>query len=209
MDVLLTGFEPFDGELTNPSWDAVCGFSQAQIGPARVHVLQLPVVFSQASQRLLARLRTLRPSLCLCLGQAGGRAMISLEQVAVNFSHARIADNQGQRPQFCAIDPNGPAAYFAPWDLPRALASLERQGIAAELSLSAGSFVCNELFYQLCAYQQREQPSLQGSFVHIPYAPEQVLQRPGLPSLEIAQVHKALVCLIEEFSHAVPAYAKH
>ena len=202
MDVLLTGFEPFDGELSNPSWEAVSGFSGTQIGAARIHVLRLPVVFTEASRILIERLRQLRPSLCLCLGQAGGRAMISLEHVAVTFCHARIPDNQGQQPQFAAIEPDGPAAYFAPWNIPRALAALESRGIAAELSLSAGSYVCNELFYRLCAYQQSEQPSLQGCFVHIPYAPEQVFDRPHLPSLEIAQVQKALLCLIEEFSHA-------
>lgn len=199
MDVLLTGFEPFDGESINPSWEAVAGFSGKQIGAARVHVLRLPVVFTQASTLLLEHLRHLRPQLCLCVGQAGGRARLSLEKVAVNFSHARIADNQGQQPQFCAIDAAGPVAYFAPLDLPRALAALEREELPAELSLSAGSFVCNELFYRLCGYQQQEQPTLQGTFVHIPYAPEQVGDR-ALPSLAISQVQKALLCLIEEFS---------
>lgn len=198
MDVLLTGFEPFDGESMNPSWEAVAGFAGKQVGAARVHLLRLPVVFSQASALLVAHLQRLQPQLCLCVGQAGGRALINLEKVAVNFSHARIPDNQGQQPQYSVIDALGPAAYFAPLDLPRALDALARRALPAELSLSAGSFVCNELFYHLCAYQAREQPSLQGSFVHIPYAPEQLGER-HLPSLAITEVQKALQCLIEEF----------
>jgi pyroglutamyl-peptidase len=197
MSVLLTGFDPFDGETINPSWEAVRGFADQQIAGHSVHVQCLPTEFDLAREQLTERLFTLRPALCLCVGQAGGRALISLEKVAINFAHARIADNAGAQPQFEAIDVNGPAAYFAPFDFPRALAGLAEAGIGAELSLSAGSFVCNDVFYALCQTQQLHLPKLRGTFVHIPYIPEQVIAKPGMPSMPLAVVQKALLHLLE------------
>jgi pyroglutamyl-peptidase len=197
MSVLLTGFDPFDGETINPSWEAVQGFAGKQIAGHSVQVLCLPTEFDHARELLTERLFTMRPALCLCVGQAGGRALISLEKVAINFAHARIADNAGSQPQFECIDVNGPAAYFAPFDFPRALAALSAAGIGAEISLSAGSFVCNDVFYALCQIQKLHLPNLRGTFVHIPYLPEQVIAKPGLPSMPLDVVQKALLRLLE------------
>lgn len=200
MNILLTGFEPFDGESSNPSWEAVRGFHDQQIAGFAIHCVQLPTEFERASAILTAALNNLRPELCFCVGQAGGRALISLEKVAINFRHARICDNAGMRPQHQAIDKHLPAAYFANFDFDDALSRLNAAGIPAEMSYSAGAFVCNEVFFTLCQMQALS-PQLQGCFVHIPYAPEQVLNKPGLPSMSREFVEKALLLLIEAGVH--------
>jgi pyroglutamyl-peptidase len=203
MTILLTGFEPFGGESRNPSWDAVAGLhgehielpdnsAQGQITRHAIHTLQLPTVFQQASAMLRANLAQLRPRLCICVGQAGGRALISLEKFAVNLAHARIADNAGVQPQLEKLDCRGPAAYVPNFRFDTALNALDAAGIDAELSVSAGSFVCNEVFYTLCQVQKRQQPALVGTFVHIPYAPEQTLDKPNQPSMALKDVRDAL-----------------
>ena len=196
MNILLTGFEPFDGESSNPSWEAVRGFNGQQIAGFDVHCVQLPTEFGRASAILTAALKKFQPEMCFCVGQAGGRALISLEKVAINFRHARISDNAGMRPQYQAIDKHQPTAYFANFDFSDALIRLNDAGIPAEMSYSAGAFVCNEVFFTLCQMQALY-PQLRGCFVHIPYAPEQVLNKPGLPSMSREFVEKALLLLIE------------
>ncbi len=196
MNILLTGFAPFDGEITNPSWEAVRGFHAKQISGHSLHCLQLPTEFGKASAILTSQLNLLQPQLCLCVGQAGGRSLISLEKIAINFRHARIADNAGTRPEHQAIDANSPTGYFANFDFGGALDCLREAGIPAEMSFSAGAFVCNEVFFALCQMQSLR-PNLLGTFVHIPYAPEQVLNKPGTPSMARETVQKALLLLIE------------
>ncbi len=196
MNILLTGFEPFDGESTNPSWEAVRGFNGQQIAGHPIHCLQLPTEFGKASAILTAALHNLQPKLCLCVGQAGGRALISLEKVAINFRHARISDNAGINSQFQTIDAHQPTAYFANFDFSAALIRLNNAEIPVEMSLSAGAFVCNEVFFTLCQMQSLY-PHLRGCFVHIPYAPLQVLNKPGSPSMPREIVEKALLLLIE------------
>ena len=196
VNILLTGFEPFDGEVSNPSWEAVRGFHAQQIAGHVIHCLQLPTEFGKASAILTAQLSNLQTGLCFCVGQAGGRALISLEKVAINFRHARISDNAGLQPQHQTIALNSPTAYFANFDFSDALMRLHNAGVPAEMSFSAGAFVCNEVFYALCQMQSL-QPQLQGTFVHIPYAPEQVLSKPAAPSMARETVEKALLLLIE------------
>ncbi len=196
MNILLTGFDPFGGESVNPSWEAVRGFNTQQIGGHQIHCLQLPTEFGKASAVLTAAVQKLQPKLCFCVGQAGGRALISLEKVAINFRHARISDNAGMQPEHQAIDAQLPAAYFANFDFSAALSRLNTAGIPAEMSYSAGAFVCNEVLFTLCQLQ-RLSPNLHGCFVHIPYAPEQVVNKPGSPSMARETVEKALLVLIE------------
>jgi pyroglutamyl-peptidase len=196
MAILLTGFEPFDGESTNPSWEAVRGFAGQTINGQKLHTVQLPTEYVRAANLLRAQLIQVRPSLTLCVGQAGGRALISLEKVAINFAHAQITDNAGQSRVHDPIKADAPAAYFPNYDFADALARLGDANIPAELSLSAGAFVCNEVFYALCEYQAQH-PSARGTFIHIPYAPEQVLSKPNAPAMPRAMVQRALLVLMK------------
>lgn len=184
--VLLTGFAPFGGETVNPSWQAVQQLQGRRIKGHRVVVRQLPVAFGKAVAELRAAIRETRPSLVLCVGQAGGRSTISLERVAINVDDARIPDNAGAQPIDVEIVPGGPAAYFTGLPIKAMLAELRAAGIPAEVSQTAGTYVCNHVFYGLMhALRNRR---IRGGFVHIPYSPQQAAQHPDAPSLPIETV---------------------
>jgi pyroglutamyl-peptidase len=199
---LVTGFEPFGGERINPS----ARVAQALAGPLavagrtwQVHALQLPCVFAQAAPQLLAALRERRYSIVVALGQASGRASLSMERVAINLIDARIADNAGQQPLDARVVPRAREAYFTTLPV-KAMAQAARQaGAAAEVSLSAGSFVCNAVFFALMhalMQQHRDMPSMgltRGGFVHLPNLPTQVRgRRPPSPSMAQATMIKGL-----------------
>lgn len=189
--VLLTGFEPFGGEQTNPSWDAVSALHGARIAGHRVAARCLPVTFGASLKALRAAIRETRPALVLCVGQAGGRAQLSLERVAINVDDARIADNAGNQPIDTPVVEGGPAAYFATLPIKAIHAALRDAGIPATISQSAGTYVCNHVFYGLM-HALRRSPGIRGGFMHIPYSPRQAALHPGAPSLSIDTVDAAL-----------------
>jgi len=195
--VLLTGFEPFGGETINPSWEAARALHEVVIAGHQVVAHRLPVVFGVALESLRTALDTHRPALVLAVGQAGGRAAIALERVAINLIDARIADNSGEQPIDRPIDPHGAPAHFSTLPLKAIRSALLAAGIPAELSLSAGSFVCNQVFYGLMA-RLAERPGACGGFVHIPYLPQQAARRAeAAPSMALGQVVDALRIAIE------------
>ncbi|MCK7595654.1 pyroglutamyl-peptidase I [Microbulbifer sp. CAU 1566] len=193
MKILLTGFEPFGGESINPSWEAV---KSLQGYRDLVDTLELPCTFDRCLQVLEDRVRTRAPDIILAVGQAGGRPSISLEKVAINLNEARIPDNAGEQPLGTPVVPDAPAAYFSQLPLKRLMATLQECGIPADLSYTAGTFVCNHLFYGAShlAQQLPQQPRV--GFVHIPYLPEQAARHPGSPSMALATLCEAmrLIC---------------
>ncbi len=193
--VLLTGFEPFGGETVNPSWAAVRVLQGARIGGHRVEARCLPVVFGAALTCLRKAIAETRPTLVICVGQAGGRAQISLERIAINVDDARTPDNAGNSPVDAAIVSDGPAGYFSTLPIKRLLAELQRAGIPAEISQSAGTYVCNHVFYGLM-HSLRKRRALRGGFVHIPYSPEQAAGHPGAASLPVDTVTAAIRMIV-------------
>jgi pyroglutamyl-peptidase len=187
--VLLTGFEPFGGEAVNPSLLAVQALHQRRIAGHRVVAAHLPTVFGAALAQLDALLRQHRPALVICVGQAGGRAVLSLERVAINLDDARIADNAAAQPIDTPVVPGGPAAYFTTLPVKAMWATLLRQGIAAEVSQTAGTFVCNHVFYGLMhtLATQRAYRHTRGGFIHVPWLPEQ-----GSPSMALDDLVRGL-----------------
>ncbi len=189
--ILLTGFAPFGGEATNPSWDAVQQLDGWQPDDETVvRARQLPCVFTQSLSVLHAELAALDPVLVLAIGQAGGRTCFSLEKVAINYNDARIADNQGQQPLATATVDDGPAAYFSTLPLKHLVQQLRSQGIPAEVSFSAGTFVCNHVFYGLM-HALAAKPQVRAGFIHIPYSPEQAARHQSA-SMSTALVVEAL-----------------
>jgi pyroglutamyl-peptidase len=187
--VLLTGFDAFGGDAMNPSWLAVERLHGDIIDSHRIQSLQLPTAFARAPRLLRAAIREHRPVLVVCVGQAGGRSAISLERVAINLVDARIADNDGAQPIDMPIVPGGPAAYFSTLPIKAMRAELEAAGIPAEISQTAGTFVCNQVFYALMrALARTPAPRPRGGFVHIPFLPEQADAYPGAPSLPLETV---------------------
>lgn len=184
--VLITGFEPFDGEAVNPSAQLVQRLQGEVIAPGvRVEAVVLPCVFDAALDVLAAHLDRLQPRLVLCCGQAGGRAQLSLERVAINLDDARIPDNAGAQPIDRPVQPSGPAAYFTTLPVKRMTQALRQAGVPAEVSYTAGTFVCNHVFYGLMHLAQQRPWLRQGGFLHVPYLPEQAAHHPHAPSLSL------------------------
>lgn len=189
--VLITGFEPFDGEAVNPSWEVVSRLDNAIIGGCRVVARQLPCVFGEALIELNAAIDSLSPTLVLGVGQAGGRTDISVERVAINVDDARIADNRGNQPVDTAIVANGPAAWFSSLPIKAIVSTLRDAGIPASVSQTAGTFVCNHVMYGLL-HKLSGIPEAKGGFIHIPYLPQQAAAHPGAPSMAAETVRQGL-----------------
>ena len=187
--VLLTGFDAFGGEVVNPSWLAVQALHGQSVLGRKLVAAQLPTVFDASLAELRQLLAQHRPELVICVGQAGGRAAISLERVALNVNDARIADNVGAAPIDAPVVAGGPAAYFTSLPIKAMLRAIQTAGIAAEVSQTAGTFVCNHVFYGLMHFLAT-QPGLdntRGGFIHVPFIPEQ-----GAPSLLLDQLVRGL-----------------
>ncbi len=211
--ILLTGFEPFAGESINPSWDAVRELDGEVIHGHRVVAHRLPVTFDASRTVLDGLIASIDPILILCVGQAGGRAQLSVERVAINIADARIPDNAGVCPIDAPLVDGAPAAYFSNLPIKAMLAELRAAGIPAEISQTAGTYVCNAVFYGLMHGLQML-PGVRGGFVHIPYAPGQAAAHPGAPSLPTDIVIAALriilgVALTTRDDRRIAAGAEH
>ncbi|MBY4731588.1 pyroglutamyl-peptidase I [Cupriavidus pauculus] len=184
--VLLTGFEPFEQEPINPSWEAVRALDGERVGDATIVARQLPCVFGKAIDVMAALVAEVRPDVVIAVGQAGGRTEMSIERVAINVDDARIADNAGAQPIDAAIAPAGPAAYFSSLPIKAIVRDMRAAGVPAMVSQTAGTFVCNHVFYGLMhTLAQPGVAAVRGGFIHIPYLPEQAARHPGAPSLAL------------------------
>jgi pyroglutamyl-peptidase len=181
--VLLTGFEPFDGAAVNPAWEAVRRLDGWAGDGFRVAVRELPCVFGRAAEALCAAVDELRPDIAIAVGQAGGRPEISVERIAINVDDARIADNAGRQPVDVPIVADGPAAYFTTLPIKAMVAAMRAQGLKAGVSQTAGTFVCNHVFYALMHHVRghgRNEP-IKAGFIHVPFLPEQAEGRADNP----------------------------
>jgi len=193
---LVTGFEPFAGEEVNPSQEIARALDGASIAGHRIVGATLPTEFARALPALEALLAEHTPDLVLALGQAGGREGISLERVAVNLIDARIADNNGAQPVDVAVAADGPNAYFSTLPIKAMLARLQEARIPAGISHTAGTFVCNQVFYGLAHALATRHSGVRGGFVHVPYLPQQAQRHAGAPSLPLdAMVEAVRLCL--------------
>lgn len=194
--VLLAGFEPFDGERLNPSWEAVRRLAGRTIAGRRIAALRLPTAFAASRQTLLRALARSQPALVIVAGQASGRQRLSLERVAINVIDARIADNHGKQPIDRPVRRGAPPAYFSTLPLKALLVALGRAGIPAEISNSAGTYVCNAAFYELM-HALASRTSVRGGFVHLPYLPAQAVAHRGAPSMALETAVAGLELVIE------------
>ncbi|RTL10595.1 MAG: pyroglutamyl-peptidase I [Neisseriaceae bacterium] len=195
--ILLTGFEAFGGEKINPSWEAVKQLDQLIIDEYQLIARQLPCSFTGSSQRLIQLLEELQPQIVLNIGQAGGRLDISLERIAINLDDARIADNLGAQPIDQTIIKDAPNAYFTNLPLKAILQTARSNGIPASISYSAGTFVCNHVFYTLMHWINTFNPAIKGGFIHIPYLPEQAAALVAQPSMTQETVISGLKVIIK------------
>jgi len=194
--VLVTGFEPFGGEHSNPSWD-LCEQLPRRIAGLRVEICKVPCEFRHSIEVAVAAIERHQPALVICLGQAGGRAHLSIERVALNVDDARIADNAGAQPLDEPIAANGPPAYFATVPVKAMAAAMREAGVPAEVSNSAGTYVCNHLMYGVLHFLATSGYSARAGFIHVPYSEAQVLDKPGAAAMALATMAKGVAAAIE------------
>ena len=229
MKILITGFQPFGGDTVNPAWEAVKALPD-QLDDVKIIKAEIPVVFGEAFQAVR---RAILENTCpgqggelpcdqqceklaavICVGQAGGRKGITPEKIAINLKDASIPDNAGNRPQDEPIREGGPDGYFSTLPVRAMVEEMEEADVAAYLSLSAGAYVCNNIFYELMDYlaagkligddhisEEGGSGSALGGFIHVPFSTEQLDGRdfsgkPVPPSLPISEITRGLeICL--------------
>jgi pyroglutamyl-peptidase len=194
--VLLTGFEPFNGAAINPAWEAVRLLDGWSGDGFRVEVRELPCVFGRAAEALCALVDEVRPDIAIAVGQAGGRPEISVERIAINVDDARILDNAGQQPVDVPIVEDGPAAYFTNLPIKAMVAAMREQGLKAGVSQTAGTFVCNHVFYALMHHVRGQ--AVKAGFIHVPFLPEQAEAYPEpTPSMALDEIVAGLRAAVE------------
>ena len=195
--VLLTGFDPFGGEPVNPALMAVNALDGREIAGGLVVARSLPVVGSECIDAMVKHIREVDPAVVIAVGQAGGRVDITPERVAINVNDFRIKDNAGQQPVDEPIIPGGPVAYWNGLPIKAIVALMRERGIPASVSNTAGTFVCNTLFYGLMHHLAGEGNIRRGGFFHIPYMHEQAARIGGQASLSLDTIVRGLECAIE------------
>lgn len=196
MKALVTGFEPFGGDKVNPSWLAASRLTK-RIGSMAIQTAELPTSFAGSAGALRQWIDKFAPDIVLCVGLAGGRAELCLERVAINVQDARIRDNDGRQPIDKPVVPGGPAAYFASLPIKACVAEMRRAGLPAAVSNTAGTFVCNHIFYALMDMAAKAPSSMRGGFLHVPYAPEQAAGLAGAPSMAIDDIARGIEIILE------------
>ena len=192
MKIIVTGFDPFGGEKINPSIE--CVKALPEIEGVELIRLELPTVFKESAKRLNEVINDVKPDAVLSVGQAGGRPGITMERIAINVDDARIPDNISQQPIDEAIQLEGEAAYFTTLPIKRIVKAIREAGISAEVSNSAGTFVCNHIMYQSLFAATKADKPFKAGFMHIPFIPEQTTDKPSLP---LEESTKALQIAIE------------
>jgi len=188
--ILLTGFEPFGTATSNPSSEIV-----KQISGDNIVTAILPVAYAQSAERLLSLIEQHKPDVVICLGQAEGRTAITPERVAINLDDARLADNEGVLRNDVRILQDGPNAYFSTLPVNEIVAAIKAQGIPAAVSLSAGAFLCNHVFY--VAQNKFAGSDVRSGFVHVPLMDSQAAEFPGLPTMPLDQMVLAVRAMID------------
>lgn len=200
MKILITGFDPFGGESVNPAYEAV-KLLPDQIGGHEIVKLEIPTVFRKAPKVIEQTMEKVHPDAVVSIGQAGGISSIHVERVAVNLLDARIPDNEGNQPLDEKIVTDGANAYFSKLPVRKMRDCLVASKIPASISYTAGTFVCNDVMYEVLHLTETKYPNVISGFIHVPYAVEQVVGKPeGTPSMSLEMMAKALELAIKEIS---------
>ena len=197
MKILITGFEPFGGESVNPAYEAV-KLLPDMAGDIQIVKMEIPTVFGEAGKVVETGILQHQPDAVICVGQAGRRADIGVERVAINLVEASIPDNAGNQPMDVKVQEDGDTAYFATIPVKAMVKNIKDHGIPASISYTAGTYVCNSVMYDLLYLIDRKYPSIRGGFIHVPYASEQGVGKPvGTATMELSTISKALLYALE------------
>jgi pyroglutamyl-peptidase len=190
MKILLTGFEPFGAATSNPSGEII-----KQISGDNIVTAILPVAYTQSAEHLLVLIAEHNPDVVICLGQAEGRTQITPEKVAINLDDARLADNEGVLRNDVKILEAGPDAYFSTLPIKEIVEAIKSAGVPAAISLSAGAFLCNHVFY--IVQNKFAGTHVRSGFVHVPLMDSQAAEFPGLPTMPLDQMVTAVRAMLE------------
>ena len=196
MKILITGFDPFGGESINPALEAVKAMRD-EIAGAQIVKLEIPTVFNKSIAKVREAMDREKPDVVLSIGQAGGRFAICPERVAINISDGRIADNEGYQPIDEPIFADGAPAYFTTLPVKAMVEAIKAKGIPAELSNTAGTYVCNHVMYGVLYHINKDFPGVRGGFIHVPFIPQQVVAKKNTPAMALADITAALEAAVE------------
>ncbi|WP_461812236.1 pyroglutamyl-peptidase I [Faecalimonas sp.] len=202
MKVLITGFDPFGGEAVNPAYESV-KLIPDKIKGAEIIKLEIPTVFWEAGKTVEKAIEEYHPDAVLCIGQAGRRSNIQVERIAINLCEAPIPDNAGNQPMDEKSQEDGDAAYFATVPVKAMVKNINDHGIPASVSYTAGTYVCNNVMYDLLYILNKKYPNIRGGFIHVPYSTQQGVGKPiGTSTMSLETMAKALECAVEAIVEA-------
>ena len=190
MKILVTGFDPFGGEPTNPAIESVKRIDD-NIDGAEIIKLEIPTVFHKAADVVEAKIKEINPDVVLSVGQAGGRYGITVERVAINEDDARIEDNEGNQPIDVVIREDGAPAYFSTLPIKAMVEEIKKENLPASVSNTAGTFVCNHIMYQ-DLYLAEKYGNIKAGFIHVPFLTEQVVDKKDTASMSLDDIVRGL-----------------
>ncbi|MGK0552217.1 pyroglutamyl-peptidase I [Enterococcus faecalis] len=196
MKVLITGFDPFGGEKINPAFEAVKKLPDTIAG-ADIIKVEVPTVFGASGQKVADALAVYQPDVVICVGQADGRPTVTVEKVAINLAEARIPDNNGQQPSGVPLKEDGQTAYFTNLPIKAMVKNCHDHQLPAAISYTAGTFVCNDIMYNLLYQINTQNLAVRGGFIHVPFLPEQTIDKPNVASMSLEAITKALYYMVE------------
>ena len=204
MKILVTGFEPFGGEKVNPSYEAV-KLLPDRIGDAEIIKMEIPTVRRKSIEVLTEKIEEVWPDAVVSVGQSGGAEGIKVERVAINIDDYRIPDNEGNQPADEPVYHGGPNAYFSTLPIKKMRDAIQAKDILAVISDSAGTFVCNHVFYgirHLCETKYRDKNIISG-FIHVPFIPEQTKEKPSVPAMKLDDIVAGLTAALEVVAESI------
>lgn len=194
--ILVTGFDPFGNEKINPALEIIKLLPQ-KIGKNEIRTLEIPTVWQKSLEKIENEIKNYNPDYILSIGQAGGRCDITIERVAINVDDYRIKDNDGNQPIDEKIFEDGENAYFSTLPIKAIQKEIKKNNIPASISNTAGTFVCNHVFYGVRYMIEKKFQGKKSGFIHIPFLPEQVLDKPNTPSMSLETILKAIEIAIQ------------
>ncbi|MGM0438110.1 MAG: pyroglutamyl-peptidase I [Bacillota bacterium] len=195
--ILLTGFDPFGEEDINPATEVVKKFSNKKIADYQIKTIEIPTVYKKSIEKIKEEIDKINPDMVISIGQAGGRTDISIERIAINIDDYRIEDNEGNKPVDEPVNPQGKNAYFSTLPIKKMVDEIKENGIPAEVSNSAGTFVCNHVMYGVLDYIKEKDLDIKTGFIHIPFLPSQVVDKKNKASMSLETVRKGLEIAIK------------
>jgi pyroglutamyl-peptidase I len=196
MKILVTGFDPFGGEPINPAIESVKRLPD-NIAGAEIIKLEIPTVRKKSLEKIEKAINEHNPDVILSIGQAGGRFDISIERVGINLDDFRIPDNEGNQIIDEPVFPDGENSYFVKLPVKAMVQNVQKNNIPASVSYTAGTFVCNHVLYGVLYLIEKKYKGKKSGFIHIPFLPQQVIDKRNMPSMELNTIVKGLTAAIE------------